>query len=78
MIRFLDLKGQITEDQESFGFYCTITDEILSFGGEQLFDSLDHFKFAYSLEKERKKDSIYNLQRLLGFIPNRITVNKEQ
>ena len=47
MIRFLNLKGQIDENLNSFAFYDTVTDTICSFFGEQVFHSKADFINAY-------------------------------
>ena len=67
MIRFLDLKDQICEDQNHFAFYDTTTDEIMTFDGVQVFSSFEEFKSSYS-------NSIYlnsnkPIERFLNLIP---------
>ena len=49
MVRFLNLKNQIEQETPSFAFYNTITDTIITFWGEQVFDSLEDFVYAYEL-----------------------------
>lgn len=67
MIRFLNLKDQIIEGESTFAFYDTVSNEILSFDGNQTFDSLEEFKMCY---KNITKDYIgINLQRYTDLIP---------
>lgn len=68
MIRFLNLKNQITEGDSSFAFYDTVTNEIVSFDGEQVFDSLDEFKDCYNrILKDYKPRT---LERYISKIPD--------
>jgi hypothetical protein len=46
MIRFVWLGAQINEGGEEFAFYDTVADRFMSFGGEQVFDSLYDFKYC--------------------------------
>lgn len=49
MIRFLNLKDQITEGENDFAFYDTISNTICCFGEqqEQVFGSIEGFKYVY-------------------------------
>lgn len=81
MIRFLNLKNQIEEGWDSFAFYDTISDTILSFGTVEygnidtvsIFSSEDEFIRYY--KKDRKNDpdggetSTRPLSRFLSLIP---------
>lgn len=64
MIRFLNLKNQICEGQNDFAFFDTISDEILTFGGMQVFSSLSEFEEAYNEYRGR-----YPIQRFKVLIP---------
>lgn len=49
MIRFLNLKDQITEGVCSFAFYDTVMDEIMDFDDMEVFDTLEEFEQWYSV-----------------------------
>lgn len=69
MIRFLDLKNQITEGQHDFAFFNTVLDRIERFGPEddQVFYSKAEFIRAYNGFKPEHPPS--ELQRYLRLIP---------
>ena len=69
MIRFLNLKDQICEDSNEFAFYDTVSNTICSFGeqGEQVFSSIEGFKYEYGREQ---KGTARPLSRFIGLIPN--------
>lgn len=71
MIRFLNLKDQIIEDEPSFAFYDTISDTIMSFGinRDQVFASKEYFIECYR-ERYMKNHSTRPLVRFLSLIPN--------
>jgi hypothetical protein len=66
MMRFLNLKNQICEGSNSFAFYDTVTDEIIDFGGEQVFDDVEDFTKACTIDPQKK----HILDRCLGLIPD--------
>lgn len=43
MIIFLNLKNQIIEGENSFAYYNTINDRIVSFDNIEVFDSINEF-----------------------------------
>jgi len=65
MIRYLDLTDQINEDEYSFAFFDTVTNKILSFSGQQVFDSIKDFSYCFRNEP----DNFYSLDRFLNLIP---------
>lgn len=69
MIRFLNLKDQICEGSNDFAFYDTVSNAICSFGehGEQVFSSIEGFKYDYGKEQE---GTTRQLSRFLNLIPN--------
>jgi hypothetical protein len=69
MIRFLNLKNQIEEGENSFAFYDTIAGVVFEFDGEQVFDTLDEFKEAYSKSDWNKKNTARPLSRFMALIP---------
>lgn len=68
MIRFLNLKGQISDDGKDFAFYDTVSDNICFFGknNQEVFESLDEFK-----EQFNEQVSIYTrpIERFISLIP---------
>ena len=70
MIRFLGLDDQIYCDKKSksFAFYDTVIDEILSFDGSQVFDSVKEFVEDYKEYRKKYKDSARPLNRFLDLI----------
>ncbi len=60
MIRFIDLKEQITDDFE-FAWYDTILDRFLEFSGSQTWDSWNEF--------ERDFGPTENIQRFKNLFP---------
>lgn len=70
MIRFLNLKDQITEGESDFAFYDTVSNRILTFDDEQVFSSIDEFEEAYINNYDRIKPSItLPLERFTTLIP---------
>lgn len=44
MIRFIDLRGQITNDRDpNFAFFDTVTDRFIDLAGEQEWGSVEEF-----------------------------------
>lgn len=70
MIRFLNLKDQITKGSTDFAFYDTVSDTILCFGEtcEQVFGSVEEFKYDFGDPKEHE-DTTRPLSRFLSLIP---------
>lgn len=70
MIRFLDLKNQITEGQHDFAFFNTVPDRIETFGrsNDQVFYSKSEFikTYTYGVKPEHP---LSELQRYLRLIP---------
>lgn len=55
MIIFLNLKNQIIEGENSFAFYNTINDRIVSFDNVEVFDSISEFNdFTFGISNEIK------------------------
>lgn len=55
MIRFVDLGHQLDVDNEgerSFAFFNTVTDQFISFDGEEAFVSIEEFKQAAEGHRE--------------------------
>lgn len=53
MIRFIDLKGQISSEisnDTNFAFYDTVVDRFLSFARQQVFDSIPELKTEFDIE----------------------------
>lgn len=69
MIRFLNIKDQICEGQNSFAFYDTISDTILEFDGDQVFDTLNEFEQAYKKSYMNKEGGTRPLSRFVSLIP---------
>lgn len=71
MIRFLNLKNQITEGSTDFAFYDTISDTILCFGenAEQVFGSVQEFKFDFG-DPTDHEGTTRPLTRFLSLIPD--------
>ena len=69
MIRFLNLKDQIDEGSNDFAFYDTVSNTILCFSGEQVFDSVEDFKSCFKFEHD-EEDPIRPLSRFIDLIPN--------
>ena len=66
MIRFIDLRGQITQDNTpTFAFYDTTVDEFLKFDSSFDFDSVDEFIDYFKSDKTNTRD----LSRFLNLIP---------
>lgn len=64
MIRFIDLRGQITNDRAPhFAFYNTITDRFLSFGGTQEWDSIADFRFTGNLGESEQDEGCLVLKQ---------------
>ena len=62
MIRFVDLGQQIDGDgPRHFAFFNTVTDQFMTFDGEEVFETVEEFKLAAS--------GSYQLDRYLGLIP---------
>jgi len=70
MIRFLDLKGQIMEGEADFAFYDTVSNTILTFNDEQVFNSLESFTEAYNESGNSIKGTTRPLDRFLSLIPD--------
>ena len=63
MKRFIDLTGQIQEDEKPmFAFFCTQIDQFESFNDSQLFETIEEFKEDF--------DGI-DIQRYLDLIPQK-------
>lgn len=69
MIRFLDLTNQINDEQFSFSFYNTCTNKIVSFAGEQVFDSKEDFIEAYNIAVNENA-AHHPINRYLDLIPS--------
>ena len=69
MIKFLNLKGQIDDESNDFAFYDTVSNTICVFGeqGEQIFNSIDSFKYEYG---EEQKGTSRPLSRFIRLIPD--------
>jgi hypothetical protein len=50
MVRFIFIGGQITEGNQDFAWYDTVTDEFISFAGRVVFDSWDDFEESHRTE----------------------------
>ena len=70
MIRFLNLKDQITEGSTEFAFYDTISDIILDFGErqDQVFSSIEGFTYAY-MESFPNGSKTRPIDRFINKIP---------
>jgi hypothetical protein len=75
MIRYVDLSEDYwVEDQHPdglrapFAFLDTTTDLFFSFGGEQIWDSVQDFERAFGLEKNHA--DCHPLERFLSMIPD--------
>lgn len=75
MIRFIDLGHQIDifEEESHFAFYDTMTDSFLSFGGCQVFTSLDDFAEAWdiSMGQGRPEDFCGGIHRFINLVPEK-------
>lgn len=60
MIRFIDLKKQIQDEEPEFAFYCTVKDVFETFSHCQTWLSIDEFKQDYDGD---------DLERYLQLIP---------
>lgn len=63
-MRFLNLKDQIEEGSNDFAFYDTISNTILSFNGQEVFNSLDRFTLCFMEVTEHRP-----LSRFINLIP---------
>ncbi|TDD77106.1 hypothetical protein [Flavobacterium caseinilyticum] len=63
MIRFLKITGIYLDDKKSFAFYNTVTNKLLEFDGNQVFDDLEDFDLYYTSKCG------YDYDRLTGLIP---------
>lgn len=63
------LKDQICEGQNSFAFYDTVSDTILDFDGEQVFDERKEFEEAFSKSYMDKEGGTRPLSRFVSLIP---------
>ncbi len=70
MIRFLNLKNQISEGKNDFAFFDTISDTILTFGDENVFSSLQEFEEAYKLSYMNEEGGTRPLSRFTSLIPD--------
>ena len=52
MLRFIDLKGQLTDGDADFAWYDTITDKFLTFSGNQTWSSWDDFAVDYEISEQ--------------------------
>lgn len=68
MIIFLNLKDQILKGESSFAFYDTISNTILEFDGQQVFDSKEEFEHAYLMSPLLNR-STRPLSRFISLIP---------
>lgn len=50
MIRFVNIKDQITEGAIEFAWYDTVTDRFISFDDRQVFESWDDFVDCFNVE----------------------------
>ena len=66
MIRYLNLANQITEGINSFAFYSTISDTILTFDNEQVFDSIEDFTDCFT---RNKVVDPFGIDRFIALIP---------
>ena len=64
MIRFIDLKEQITEKEFEFAWYSTVIDKFLEFGGNQTWYSWNEFKKDFEPIKE-----ISEIERFKNLFP---------
>ena len=69
MIRFLNLKDQIDEGSNDFAFYDTVSNTILTFCGEQIFDSVDEFTICYNHDFVDGQSTTRPLSRFIDLIP---------
>lgn len=72
MIRFLNLSNQIIDDEPSFAFYDTITDKILSWAGDYVFDSIEEFQESYKVDQYVEDGIVIGMEgieRYLRLIP---------
>lgn len=78
MKRFIDLRGQIYNDDDLpkneqtpvFAFFCTVRDQFETFGGEQNWESIEDFHIAYSCDKKIETDNKELFKRLRNLIPD--------
>jgi len=76
MIRYVDLTGQLTleDDEFYFAWYDTITDQFLSFAGQQTFSSWDDFMEAFKeyVRDEGPTHGYRDLSRFYGLYSRNI------
>lgn len=77
MIRFLNLKDQICEEEASFAFFDTISMTILTFDDEQVFSSLPEFEEAYKKSAGANDCDTRPLERFTRLIPDDFFTNKQ-
>lgn len=67
MIRFIDLKGQITDDDTpTFAFYCTVSCCFKEFDGNQTFDSIHDFAECFHADKKDNDYFLHGLDRRMA------------
>ena len=50
MLRFINLKGQLTEGNSDFAWYDTVTDKFLEFNGIQVWDRWEEFLADFAVD----------------------------
>lgn len=64
MIRFLNLKGQIIEGENTCAFFDTVREVIINLGNESVFNSIKDIEYAFSMQKEYQ-----DIDRFINLIP---------
>ena len=79
MKRFIDLRGQIYDDNDlpldeqeiCFAFFCTVTDSFDEYNGAQMWESIEDFKNDFNYLHSGSQDKLNRLlNRLLNLMPN--------
>jgi len=71
MIRFINLNGQIEDNEQCFAFYDTVDDCFVSLDGYQVFDTKEFFIDMFNQNGYKN----YSLERFVNLIHSNITVN---
>lgn len=64
MIRFVDISNQIANGQFNFCWYDTVTDGIIEFSGEQVFEAWNDFEEAFKLDTTKRFTDIKKFMEL--------------
>lgn len=68
MIRFIDVRNQ--ETGYRFAFFDTVRDKFCEFGGDQVWDSMEDFKWSFSVSVTEGLISSSEIDRFVGLMPD--------